>query len=179
MEIKLYAMTCGHVIGDLGRLMEGGVGRIRLPIHAYLIEHPKGVALFDSSMHPDCQSDSAARVGARMTGLFDFDYFPGEEISARLMAIGRDPARIDILINSHFHFDHVGGNALIPNATMLVQRREWEAGMDPDIAEPHGSNRRDFDLGHKRLLIDVEHDVFGDGSVICLGTYGHTPGISR
>jgi hypothetical protein len=98
MEIKLYAMTCGHVIGDLGRLMEGGVGRIRLPIHAYLIEHPKGVALFDSSMHPDCQSDSAARVGARMTGLFDFDYFPGEEISARLMAIGRDPARIDILI---------------------------------------------------------------------------------
>jgi N-acyl homoserine lactone hydrolase len=59
---------------------------------------------------------------------------------------------------------------------MLVQRSEWEAGMDPDIAEPHGYNRRDFDLGHKRLLIDGEHDVFGDGSVICLATYGHTPG---
>jgi N-acyl homoserine lactone hydrolase len=176
MDIKLYAMTCGHVTGDLGRLMEGGEGRIRLPVPAYLIEHPKGVALFDSGMHPDCQSDPAARVGVRISELFDFDYRPGEEVSARLMAIGRDPTRVDILINSHFHFDHVGGNALIPNATMLVQRSEWEAGMDPDIAEPHGYNRRDFDLGHKRLLIDGEHDVFGDGSVICLATYGHTPG---
>jgi N-acyl homoserine lactone hydrolase len=119
---------------------------------------------------------SVIAVGARMCGLFDFDYRPGEEVSARLMAIGRDPTRVDILINSRFHFDHVGGNALIPNATMPVQRSEWEAGMDPDIAEPHGYNRRDFDLGHKRLLIDGEHDVFGDGSVICLATYGHTPG---
>ena len=59
---------------------------------------------------------------------------------------------------------------------MLVQRREWEAGMCPDIAALHGDNRRDFDLGHKRLLIDGEHDVFGDGSVVCLPTYGHTPG---
>jgi len=176
MEIRLYAMTCGHLTGDLGHLMEGGEGRIRIPIPAYLIEHPKGLALFDSGMHPDCQGDPAARVGARIAGLFDFDYRPGEEISARLMALGRDPTRIDILINSHFHFDHVGGNALIPNATMLVQWREWEAGLDPDIAAPHGFNRRDFDLGHKLLLVDGEHDVFGDGSVICLPTHGHTPG---
>jgi glyoxylase-like metal-dependent hydrolase (beta-lactamase superfamily II) len=48
----------------------------------------------------------------------------------RLEAIDRDPARIDLVVNSHFHFDHVGGNALIPNATVIVQRREWEAGMD-------------------------------------------------
>ena len=59
---------------------------------------------------------------------------------------------------------------------MLVQRREWEAGMCPDIAALHGYNRRNFDLGHKRLLIDGEHDLFGDGSVVCLPTYGHTPG---
>ena len=176
MAIKLYAMTCGHLTGELGRLMEGGEGRIRIPVPAYLIEHPKGLALFDSGMHPDCQRDPAARVGARISGLFGFDYPPAEEVGARLMAIGRDPARIDILINSHFHFDHVGGNALIPNATMLVQRREWEAALDPDIAAPHGFNRRDFDLGHKLLLLDGEHDVFGDGSVICLPTYGHTPG---
>ena len=76
MEIKLYAMTCGHVTCDLGHLMAGGEGRIRIPIPAYLIQHSKGVALFDSGMHPDCQSDPAARVGVRMTGLFDFDYHP-------------------------------------------------------------------------------------------------------
>ena len=53
---------------------------------------------------------------------------------APVEAIDRDPGEIDLIINSHFHFDHVGGNALIPNATMLVQRREWDAGMDPDTA---------------------------------------------
>ena len=59
---------------------------------------------------------------------------------------------------------------------MLVQRREWDAGMDPDTAARRGFNPRDFDLGQKLRLVDGEHDVFGDGSVVCLPTYGHTPG---
>jgi glyoxylase-like metal-dependent hydrolase (beta-lactamase superfamily II) len=48
--------------------------------------------------------------------------------------------------------------------------------MDPDIAAQRGFNRADFDLGHKVIQIDGEHDLFGDGSVVCLPTYGHTPG---
>jgi len=176
MSLAVYAFTCGHLTGDFGRLMEGGEGRIRLPIPAYLIEHPKGAALFDTGMHPDCQHDPAARVGERVAGLFEFDYQPGEDIAARLAAFGRDPAKIDLIINSHFHFDHVGGNALIPNATMVVQRREWDAGMDADAARRSGFDPRDFDLGHKLRLVDGEHDVFGDGSVVCLPTHGHTPG---
>ena len=176
MELKVFALTCGHLTGDLGHLMEGGEGRVRVPIPAYLIEHPKGTAVFDTGMHPDCQHDPAARVGPRMTGLFEFDYHPGEEISTRLEALDRDPVKIDLVINSHFHFDHVGGNALIPNATMLVQRREWDAGMDPEMSAKRGFNPRDFDLGHKLRLVDGEHDVFGDGSVVCLPTHGHTPG---
>ena len=176
MSIKLFAMTCGRLTGDLGRLMEGGEGRADLPIPAYLIEHPKGTVLFDTGLHPDCQHDPAARVGTRLTGLFSFDFHPGEEVSARLEAIGRDPARIEIIVNSHFHFDHVGGNALIPNAVMVVQKREWEAGLTPEIAAAHGYNRADFDIGHKLVQIDGEHDLFGDGSVVCLPTIGHTPG---
>jgi N-acyl homoserine lactone hydrolase len=176
VSLNVYALTCGWLEGEFGRLMEGGEGRIRLPIPAYLIEHPKGTALFDSGMHPDCQHDPAGRLGERPTALFDFDYHPGEEIGGRLEALGRDPDRIDLLINSHFHFDHCGGNALIPNATLVVQRREWDAGMDPDSAAQRGFDPRDFDLGHKLRLVDGEYDVFGDGSVVCLPTHGHTPG---
>ena len=146
LNVNLFALTCGRLTGDLGYLMEGGEGRAELPIPAYLIEHPKGIVLFDTGMHPDCQHNPAARVGARVAGLFSFDYRPGEEISARLEAIDRDPAKVDIIINSHFHFDHVGGNALIPNAVMVVQKREWEAGMDPEIAALRGGARIFF--GH-------------------------------
>jgi N-acyl homoserine lactone hydrolase len=174
--IKLYAFTCGTVTGDFGRLMEGGEGDITVPIPVFLIEHSKGLALFDTGMHPDCQRDPEARLGARLAGLFRIGFQPGEEVSAQLEKAGRDAEKIDLVINSHFHFDHVGGNALIPNATMLVQRDEWEAGMNGDLASGHGYNRRDFDLGHKVRLLDGEHDVFGDGSVVCLPTPGHTVG---
>jgi N-acyl homoserine lactone hydrolase len=156
--------------------MEGGEGDITLPIPVYLIEHPKGRALFDTGLHPDCQQDPAGRLGERLAELFRIAFAPGEEVSARLTAIDRDPLKIDLLINSHFHFDHVGGNALIPNATMLVQRREWDAGIDAETAARHGYNPRDFDLGHKLQLVDGEHDVSGDGSVVCLPTHGHTAG---
>src|SRR4030081_3005184 len=61
MALKVYALTCGWLEGDFGRLMESGEGRIRLPIPSYLIEHPKGTALFDTGMHRDCQHDPAAR----------------------------------------------------------------------------------------------------------------------
>jgi N-acyl homoserine lactone hydrolase len=141
MAFKVYALTCGHLEGEFGRLMEGGEGRIRLPIPAYLIEHPKGTALFDTGMHPDCQHDPASRVGARIAGLFAFDYRPGEEIAARLTELGRDPARIDLIINSHFHFDHCGGNAQIPNATMIVQRRDGMPGWTPTRRRAADSTR--------------------------------------
>jgi N-acyl homoserine lactone hydrolase len=176
MAPKLYAMTCGHLTGQLGYMMEGGDGEVRLPVPTYLIEHPKGTALFDTGMHPDCQRDPVARLGPRLPGLYRFDYRAGEEVSARLAAFDRDAGDVDFIINSHLHFDHVGGNALVPNATMVVQRREWEAGMDPEVAARRGFNRRDFDVGHPRVLVEGEHDLFGDGSVICLPTPGHTPG---
>ena len=176
MTITVYAFTCGNLTGDFARLMDGGEGDITVPVPVFLIEHPRGRALFDTGLHPDCQHDPAGRLGARLAALFKVDFMRGDEVSAQLEAIDRDPARIDFIINSHFHFDHVGGNALIPNAAMLVQRREWHASMDPDVAARHGYNPRDFDLGHGVRLIDGEHDVFGDGSVICLPTYGHTAG---
>jgi N-acyl homoserine lactone hydrolase len=176
MTIKLYAFICGTVTGEFARLMEGGEGEITMPVPVYLIEHPKGRALFDTGLHPDCRYDPAGRLGTRLAELFRIGLRSGEDVGARLEAIDRDPGKIDLVINSHFHFDHVGGNALIPNATMLVQRREWEAGRDPDIAARHGYNPCDFDLGHGLRLLDGEHDVFSDGSVVCLPTHGHTPG---
>lgn len=176
MSIKVFAFSCGTLTGEFARLMEGGEGDITIPIPAFLIEHPKGRAVFDTGLHPECQRNPTARIGEEMTRVYRVGFHPGEEISAQLEALDRDPGKIDLLINSHFHFDHVGGNALIPNATMLVQRREWDASRDADKVALHGYDPRDFDVGHKVHLIDGEYDVFGDGSVTCLPTHGHTPG---
>ncbi|HYM73723.1 MAG TPA: MBL fold metallo-hydrolase [Stellaceae bacterium] len=102
MGVKLHAMTCGTVTGEFAHLMEGGAGDITVPVPVFLIEHPKGRALFDTGLHPDCRRDPAGRLGERLARLFEIGFAPGEEVSARLEAIDRDPAKIDLVINSHF-----------------------------------------------------------------------------
>jgi N-acyl homoserine lactone hydrolase len=177
MTAKLYAMTCGRLTGELSRLMEGGEGQATLPIPAFLIEHPKGRALFDTGMHPQCRTDAGGRMGPRVPKLFGFDQFgPQDDIKSRLESIDRDPGKIDLIVNSHLHFDHAGGNELIPNATVVVQKREWQAGQDPETAAKVGFHKIDYDLGHPVKQVDGEHDLFGDGSVVCIPTWGHTPG---
>jgi glyoxylase-like metal-dependent hydrolase (beta-lactamase superfamily II) len=104
-----------------------------------------------------------------------FFFSPGEEISARLGEVDVDPGSIDLVVNSHLHYDHAGGNTLLPNAELVVQRREWEHAMSlPD--ENFGYRKVDFDTGQSVRLIDGEHDLFGDGCAVVFPTYGHTPG---
>ena len=174
--MHMYPLDCGHLGARLKDMIEGEDGEVELPVSSYLIEHPKGSVLFDTGMHPDLQTKAAAKLG-RLAGLFKFGkYRPGDEVSARVKAIGRDPARIDFVINSHLHFDHAGGNAQIPNATLVLQKKEWEIGRDAERAAQFGFDPADVNQGHPVKAIEGEHDLFGDGRLVCLPTYGHTPG---
>jgi glyoxylase-like metal-dependent hydrolase (beta-lactamase superfamily II) len=156
---------------ELRSILAKQPGRAKIPIPSFLIEHPKGRAIFDTGLHRELQT-SSDRIGD-LAKVFQVHYRPGEELGARLEGHQVDPERIDYMINSHLHFDHVGGNADLPNAKLVLQRREWEAAANPELVRKNGYNRADFDLGHQLQLIDGEHDLFGDGRVVCLPTYGH------
>ncbi len=175
MSLNLYAFTCGWLTVPAALLLAGEKGKLTVPVPAYLIEHPKGRALFDSGLHVDTQTDPDRRLG-RVAPYHTVAFRPGEELTARLQLLDVAPDRIDFIINSHLHFDHCGGNEQLPNATVLVQRREWEAGHDADLIERVYYDPHDYDHGHRVQMIDGEYDVFGDGSVVCLPTHGHTPG---
>ncbi len=173
--LRLRAMTCGWLTGALGGFLEGEQGHLRVPVPSFLIDHPKGKVLFDSGLHVETRTDPAGRLGW-VSKLFAVELPAGEDLAARLSAIAVDPGEIRFLVNSHLHFDHVGGNAQVPNATVVVQRREWDAGRDETLSRANAYDRRDYDLGHEVLAVEGEHDLFGDGSVVCVPTYGHTPG---
>jgi N-acyl homoserine lactone hydrolase len=100
----------------------------------------------------------------------------GAELTARLTSVGVRPSDVTTLVLSHLHFDHCGGTAELPEARIVVQRQEWDAGHHPGLVAAGLYNPEDFDVGHDRLLIDGPHDVFGDGRVVCLPTPGHTKG---
>lgn len=175
MSVHLYALTCGWLTGALGGFLEGETGRLRVPVPCFLIEHPRGKVLFDSGLHIETQSDPGGRLGW-LAKLFDVEFRRGEDVGARLAQIDVDAGAVDYLVNSHLHFDHVGGNAAIPNARLIVQRAEWQAGRDDDLIQSNTYNPADYDLGHDVHQVDGEYDLFGDGTVVCIPTYGHTPG---
>lgn len=174
-RVELYALTCGWLTGATSGFLAGEEGRLRVPIPSYLIVHPRGNVVFDSGLHPQTQTDPAARIGLKAR-VFDVDFHAGEELSARLESLQVDAAKVDYLINSHLHFDHTGGNCLLPNATVVVQRREWEAGIDADLAAANYYDAHDYRTGQDVRQLDGEHDLFGDGTIVCLPTFGHTPG---
>ena len=173
--MRLHALTCGWLSADLHLFLTDASGTVRVPVPSYVIEHPRGLVVFDSGLHAETRVDAEKRLGF-LAKLFHVEFGAGETVGERLRALGHDPGRVTHLVVSHLHFDHVGGNAEIPNARLVVQRREWEAGRTPELMQKNGYDPRDYDLGHDLELVDGEHDLFGDGTIVCMPTYGHTPG---
>jgi glyoxylase-like metal-dependent hydrolase (beta-lactamase superfamily II) len=71
------------------------------------------------------------KLGDRMKKI----YVPEEQLLNSLHAVGVAPEDIDVVINTHLHFDHCGWNTIyqdgravptFPNAKYYVQRGEWE-----------------------------------------------------
>lgn len=175
MGVKIYAMTCGWMTSDFTMMLAGREGKIRFPVPAYLIDHPRGQVLFDTGLHPQCQHDAPGRIGF-MSTLFDVQFREHEDIKSRLEQLDIDANKIEYLVNSHLHFDHAGGNELVPNAKIIIQQREWEAGHTPEFIKANGYAPSDYDHGHLVKTVNGEHDLFGDGRIVTIPTFGHTPG---
>ncbi|MDX2381086.1 MAG: N-acyl homoserine lactonase family protein [Acidimicrobiia bacterium] len=162
LETKLTAIT-------------GEPGTVVLPEPAWLVEHPDGLILFDTGLHSELQH-STDRIGERLGAVFSPDLPADELLGARLDQRGVGPTDIDRIVFSHLHFDHCGGTAEVGDARIVVQRDEWVAAHRPELIEAGAYNPDDFDIGHDVQLIEGHHDVFADGTVMCIPTPGHTAG---
>lgn len=174
MSVELYAFTCGFLTLPKRFLLAGATGVITVPVPSYLVVHPKGKVLFDSGLHEATLTDPAPHVGEVIAKYHQFHFHIGEQIAARLRAAGFDPAEINFVVNSHLHFDHCGGNAQLPNADIVLQSRELAHARA--VLDSHGYVAAEWDTGQTLRAVDGEYDIFGDGAVVCLPTYGHTPG---
>jgi N-acyl homoserine lactone hydrolase len=171
--VRLYAFTCGSVTaGFRGE----GHGDVRVPVPSYLIEHEHGRVLVDTGLHPGVRDDPRGRIGW-VADLMRLELPEGEDIGSRLRSVGVEPESLRYLVNTHLHFDHAGGNELIPDEiALVVQAREWQAGHDEREIESNAYNRADYDQPRPVLAVEGQHDLFSDGMVVLLPTPGHTPG---
>lgn len=176
--IKLYCFHGGHEMTDKSIFTLGvdlGV-EVKLPFQYFLIEHPKGRLMFDTGANPatihDPQNYGPSKV---------FSPTVNEEDLAvnRLAEIGLKPEQIDLVANSHLHYDHAGGNCFFPQATFLEQFDEYQSGMAPEPWSglvPVNYAREDFDIPVNYEFLDGDYDIFGDGAVELIRTPGHTRG---
>jgi len=129
-------------------------GEKRMPICVHVIDHPDGRVLVDTGLaqlHP-----AVADMDPRILPLDKQDF---------------DIAGIDIVINTHLHFDHCGGNRLFAGKPIYVQRREFD-----DARSKHDYTIREWvdAPGVKYVPVDGELELLP--GLRLLPAPGHTRG---
>ena len=92
-----------------------GVEGERMPVYVHVIDHPDARMLVDTGikeLHPAVDD-----MDPRLRPFDEQDF---------------DVAGIDIVVNTHLHFDHCGGNHLFAGKPIYVQRRELEDARSKD-----------------------------------------------
>jgi len=175
MTSKLFGCVCGQFHSP-GAGMGMPEPRVVVPIPFYVLEREGRVTLFDAGL-PAAMLDREERyLKALQSQDLDVTMDADTTVTRCLEKLDIDAAKVEQVVVSHLHFDHCGGLRELPNARLVIQRKEWEAGFEPELSSQYALRKRYFDLGHDVLLLDGEHDLFGDSSAMVIPSPGHTPG---
>ncbi len=171
-SVRLYVFDCGHLgIPDPGRfsLLPSEVSRLELSVPCYLIAHPDGTLLWDAGLSDDLAEGSPhTQENGTVTTVTT-------TLAAQLDELGVMPADITYLALSHMHYDHAGNANMFADSTWLVQRAEHEAAFGDAQGFFDRSLYADLETA-ETVILDGDHDLFGDGSVVIMSAPGHTPG---
>jgi glyoxylase-like metal-dependent hydrolase (beta-lactamase superfamily II) len=164
-----------------------------LPINVYVIEHERGLVLFDTGQDRASVTDSDYFPGGPLrlaySRLARFEIGEDDTLTAQLAALGYRIDDVTMAIVSHLHQDHIGGLRELEHADILISKEEWASLSLPRPAM-HGLLKKHILLpGLKWQPIELQElpddslrpfasglDLFGDGSMVILPTPGHTPG---
>jgi glyoxylase-like metal-dependent hydrolase (beta-lactamase superfamily II) len=184
-DIRLYLFEGGSLEVLLRNARLGaGVGNemIMTPVTWALLTHPRGNVIIDGGNAPEVAVDARKHWGK----ILDFSnsfMTPEQAVLPSLERVGVDPASIRWVVQSHLHLDHTGAVAIIdrlPNAEVLVTRTEYEWAHAPDSIAEIGYCMKDYvKPGIPWMLLEDSedgYDLFGDGTLRCWWTPGHSPG---
>jgi N-acyl homoserine lactone hydrolase len=165
-EVTLRRFDCGNAAApvDVGRWSDTfaypGM-KLQFTYSCYLVQHGDEYLVWDTGFAPGSNPNA-----------------PKASLADQLAQLKLTPDQIRYVGISHYHQDHTGQVSLFPKATLLIGKGDWEAITAPKPAP--GVNFAPFanwmNGGGKMEIVPMDKDVFGDGSVVMLGTSGHTPG---
>jgi 4-pyridoxolactonase len=120
-NVRVYLLDGGTLVIDGYHLYWNACpgGPVRFPCYSVLIEHPDGLFLFDTGYDLE-----------HVTKVLPFEQplqSPEQSIPGQLKLAARTPGEVTHVLNSHYHFDHVGGNKFCRSATVLTHEKELAA----------------------------------------------------
>jgi len=149
-------------------------GRVLASVHAFIVESEGRVIVVDTCVGNDKPRDLAAwnmRKGRFLEDMAEAGYPPG---------------RVDTVLCTHLHVDHVGWNTVLkdgkwvptfPKARYLIARKEWAYWKD----EANGGDKavrndsvRPILYANQADFVDSDHKITAE--VWLEPTPGHTPG---
>jgi N-acyl homoserine lactone hydrolase len=171
-SLRLYVFECGYITGINPEAYNLTMKDVKDPVMAvpcFLIVHPRGTLLFDTGLGDKWVGRRPFETKMGSSSLIVF-----ETLSSQMDAIGYTPDRINYLALSHMHFDHTGNANEFAGSIWLVQKIEHDAM----FSERQPSNYSTYSAlkTAKTELLNGDHDVFGDGTVVLKFTPGHTAG---
>jgi glyoxylase-like metal-dependent hydrolase (beta-lactamase superfamily II) len=137
-DFELTVVSDGNYLGDGGaffgvipkvmwqrKAKPDDLNRITVSCNSIIVRTGKQTILIETG------------IGNKLSEKTKSFYFPEEKLLENLHAAKVAPEEIDIVINSHLHFDHCGWNtvykngaavATFPNAKYFAPKGEWEHG---------------------------------------------------
>lgn len=179
--MKLYQVTSGFLELDKGWLtaMRDVGTRIKIPVAMYIIDHPRGLVVFDTGMADDVSDGGCdAYWGKGLCGAFTPTQARNEVIDRWLEKFGYSVDQVKFVIYSHFHLDHAGNIEMFPKAKHVVQKAELKTAWWPEKFQRAAFVLKDYDesRGFDFMELSGDFDLFGDGAIMVLDTKGHTQG---
>ncbi|MFO7892372.1 MAG: MBL fold metallo-hydrolase [Longimicrobiales bacterium] len=168
------------------RIEADGRNRIPLGLRCLLVETPDALVLVDTGIGNKESEKFVDIYGVENAG-------SPTRLEDAIRAAGHAPDRVDIVVSTHLHFDHAGGNTRLhpdaapgddspppvpafPQARYVVQREEFEFAHRDNERIQASYMTSNFDPVHEAGLWDL---VEGDAEVVpgvrVAKTPGHTP----
>ncbi|WP_040948847.1 N-acyl homoserine lactonase family protein [Gorillibacterium massiliense] len=156
----------------------------KLPVSAYLIEHPKGLVLVDTGWHTDVRGNQRKYMGKIHYQINKAILPEGQAINEQLNSMGIKISDLDYVILSHLDIDHASGIKLVKEAKhILTSDIEWAAAKKSPVRYLQhmweGVDVKTFQMTSSEYgPMERSFDLFGDGSIICVHTPGHSKGMT-
>jgi glyoxylase-like metal-dependent hydrolase (beta-lactamase superfamily II) len=185
-DLEFHILSDGHLLLD-GGAMFGVIpkplwekrspadarNRITLAMNCLLIKAAGKRILVETG--------AGDKMNAKLRDIYGLD---GPRLIDRLRDYGLEPGDIDIVIDTHLHFDHCGGNTRVekdkilpvfPNARYIAQKAEFDHAMNPtdrDRASFFQQNYLPLAQTGKLSLIEGDRTIVPGVDVIVVP--GHT-----